>query len=61
MRSLLDFDDAGADRHQPVTGVTVGDIRSWFDEIERLHEIIMTLRAAETERITPSGHILEVT
>lgn len=36
----LEFDDAGADDAEPVKGVTMGDIRSWHDQIERLrHEL----------------------
>ena len=38
MRDLLEFDDAGAQDAEPAKGVTVGDIRAWFDEIERLRE-----------------------
>ncbi len=36
MRPLLDFDDAGAPDDHPAKGVTVGDIRAWFDEVEQL-------------------------
>lgn len=36
MKSLLEFDDAGAQDDEPTKGVTVGDIRAWHDEIERL-------------------------
>lgn len=36
MRRLLDFDDTGATDEEPVKGVTVGDIRAWFDEMERM-------------------------
>lgn len=36
MNPLLDFDDAGAGDDEPAKGVTVGDIRAWHDEMERL-------------------------
>lgn len=38
MRPILDFDDAGALDDEPAKGVTVGDIRAWHDEIERLKQ-----------------------
>lgn len=38
MRDLLEFDDAGASGDEPAKNVTVGDIRAWHDEIERLRE-----------------------
>lgn len=34
MKSLLEFDDAGASDSEPVKGVTVGDIRAWHDDQE---------------------------
>lgn len=64
-RELLDFDDAGAEDDHPAKGVTVGDIRGWFDEIEQLHAALQEARivmrewaeireevAAEIERLT---------
>lgn len=36
MKPLLEFDDPGANDDEPAKGVTVGDIRAWYDEIERL-------------------------
>lgn len=36
MRPLLDFDDAGATDDHPAKGVTVGDIRAWFDAVVEL-------------------------
>lgn len=36
MRPLLDFDDAGAQDDRPAEGVTVGDIRAWFDQMESM-------------------------
>lgn len=36
MKPLLDFDDAGAEDDHPARGVTVGDIRAWFDAITEL-------------------------
>lgn len=36
MKPLLDFDDAGAADDHPARGVTVGDIRAWYDEMEQL-------------------------
>ena len=36
MRALLDFDDAGADDDHPARGVTVGDIRAWYDHVEQI-------------------------
>ena len=36
MRSLLDFDDAGAGDDEPAKGVTVGDIRAWHDTAQDL-------------------------
>lgn len=51
-RPLLDFDDAGAPDDDPAKGVTVGDIRRWFDEIERLEaenaDLILRARALDT-------------
>ena len=44
-RPLLDFDDAGAGDDEPAKGVTVGDIRAWHDEIERLRAENEQLRA----------------
>ena len=40
MRDLLEFDDAGAQDAEPAKGVTVGDIRAWFDEMERLRSLV---------------------
>jgi hypothetical protein len=45
-RPLLDFDDAGAQDDHPAKGVTVGDIRAWFDEIERLRKTIVRAKDA---------------
>lgn len=36
MRNLLDFDDPGASDDEPAKGVTMGDIRAWFDQMDRL-------------------------
>ena len=49
MKSLLDFDDAGAQDDHPARGVTVGDIRAWFDEIERLRQALRELEFYETD------------
>lgn len=40
MKPLLDFDDAGAAASEPAKGVTVGDIREWHDEMERLRDLV---------------------
>lgn len=37
MRNPLDFDDAGAEDSEPAKGITVGDVRAWHDEFERLN------------------------
>jgi hypothetical protein len=34
---IIGFDDAGAGDDHPVKGVTVGHIRRWFDQVEKLH------------------------
>jgi hypothetical protein len=44
-KSLLDFDDAGASDDEPVKGVTVGDIRAWFDERERFRAALQCCAA----------------
>jgi hypothetical protein len=35
-KTFLSFDDAGASDDEPVKGVTVGDIRAWHDQYDRL-------------------------
>jgi hypothetical protein len=45
MRSLLDFDDAGANDDEPVKGVTAGDIRAWFDERQRYRDALIVCAA----------------
>jgi hypothetical protein len=61
MKPLLDFDDAGATDDHPAKGVTVGDIRAWYDEFERLrgenrtlfeeHRIAMSLLRENTNTL----------
>lgn len=34
--SILEFDDPGASDEEPVKGVTMGDIRSWYDSYAEL-------------------------
>ncbi len=43
MKPLLDFDDAGAQDDHPAKGVTVGDIRAWHDERERLRSALQLM------------------
>lgn len=40
IHDLLEFDDAGAKDDHPAKGVTVGDIRAWFDENAALREAL---------------------
>lgn len=44
MRDLLEFDDAGASDDEPAKKVTVGDIRAWHDEFERLRSSLRAIR-----------------
>jgi hypothetical protein len=57
-RPLLDFDEALAQDDHPAKGVTVGDIRAWFDEIERLQRRINTLERllGEANIAVPDGN-----
>jgi hypothetical protein len=41
LRYLLSFDDPGAEDDHLAKGVTVGDIRMWHDEIERLQGALL--------------------
>lgn len=36
IKPLLEFDDAGASDDEPAKGVTVGDIRAWHDQYDRV-------------------------
>ena len=36
MKHLLEFDDPGASDNEPAKGVTVGDIRAWHDQYDRI-------------------------
>ncbi len=45
MRPLLDFDDAGASDEEPAKGVTVGDIRAWYDAYDDLLTSLAECRA----------------
>jgi hypothetical protein len=38
MRDLLYFDEPDAEDTELCKGVTVGDIRAWYDEMERLRD-----------------------
>jgi hypothetical protein len=53
MKTLLEFDDAGAPNDHPAKGVTFGDIRAWHDEMERMKESI-DLQSARYDRILSS-------
>lgn len=43
-RKILDFDDAGAGDDHPAKGVTIGDIRRWYDETVAASTAIATER-----------------
>lgn len=54
MKPLLDFDDAGASDDEPAKGVTVGDIRAWHDEHERLHDALYAILLRDKGYVMPS-------
>jgi len=63
IRTLLEFDDAGAGDTEPAKGVTVGDIRAWHDQYQNIlaswaecRDLLSQERAA---RITGAADIVD--
>lgn len=54
MKALLDFDDAGAGDDHPARDVTVGDIRAWHDEMERLRDALYAIVLRDKGYVMPS-------
>ena len=56
--SILQFDDPGASDDEPVKGVTMGDIRAWYDSyVELEHESHRDYQALEADLGRLSGAI----
>jgi len=51
MKTPFDFIDAGADDHDPVNGITQGDIRRWNDEWT--NQIFVVSRCRSCKRLLP--------